>query len=78
MRAIYTAGPNYAPGTEVNTSATAEDGTFKVWALLEGTYTIEATFTDVANVAYAASVENVVVTRGNNTAVGAIALIAVP
>ncbi|MEX2244822.1 MAG: DUF4382 domain-containing protein [Fimbriimonadaceae bacterium] len=78
VRAIYTAGPNYAPGTEVNTSATAEDGTFKVWALLEGTYTIEASFTDAADVEYAASIENVVVTRGNNTAVGVIALVAVP
>jgi hypothetical protein len=78
IRAVYTAGPNYPVGTEVNTSTTAADGTFKVWALLPGTYTIEATFTDETPTNYAASVTDVAVTQGNDTNVGTIALVVAP
>ncbi len=78
IKAVYTAGPNYPIGTEVNTSSTAADGTFKVWALLEGTYTIEATFTNDLFANYAASVTGVVVTRENNSNVGTIALALAP
>jgi hypothetical protein len=78
VRAIYTAGPHFAAGTEVNTSSTAADGTFKVWALLEGTYTIEVTFTDDLLSNFAGSVTGVNVTAGANTDVGTIVLAPVP
>jgi hypothetical protein len=78
IEAVYTAGPNYPIGTVVNTSTTAEDGTFKVWALMEGTYTLEVTFTDSTPADFAATVTDVVVTQGDNTEVGVIVLAAVP
>lgn len=78
VTAVYTAGTSYPLGTEVNTSTTAEDGTFKVWALLPGTYTFEVTYTDTTPTNYAATVADVVVTQGNNTSVGTVALAVAP
>ncbi len=79
IKAIYTVGPNYPIGTEVNTSSTSEEGMFKVWALLGGTYTIQATFTDpVTLVNYSVSVTDVVVSAGTNTDVGTMAMVVVP
>jgi hypothetical protein len=75
ITATYEAGSAYPVGTEVNTSASLPDGTFKVWALLPGPYTIKATFTDPAtSVAKTATVTGVVVTANQNTDVGAMAL----
>jgi len=68
ISATYTAGANYAIGTVVNSSTTLADGTFTIWTLLPGTYTVSATFTD------AAGVTGVVVTANNDTAVGALAV----
>ena len=75
VTATYTAGSNYPVGTEVNSTMTLEDGDFKVWALLPGTYTVSASFTDpVTNVTSTASMTGVVVTANQNTAVGNLAL----
>ena len=47
VTATYTAGAAYPPGTEVNTATSgAADGTFRVWALLPGTYTLNVTSAD--------------------------------
>lgn len=78
LTATYTAGTNYPIGTEVNTSVSLVDGTFKIWALKEGTYTVTATFTDTTPTNYSGSVTGVNVVRATNTDVGAIALTAVP
>lgn len=78
VTATYTAGTNYPIGTEVNTSTTAADGSFKVWALKEGTYTLTATFTDSVPADYSGTVAGVNVVRVTNTDVGDIALVLVP
>ncbi len=75
ITATYTAGNNYAVGTAVNTSMSLADGTFKVWALLPGTYTVSASYTDPSTgTAKTASIAGVVVTANQNTDVGALAL----
>ena len=74
VKAVYTAGTNYPLGTEVNTNMSLADGTFKIWALLPGTYTISASFTDAANVTKTASVTGIVVTAGQNAAAGSLEL----
>jgi hypothetical protein len=66
VTATYTAGSNYALGTVVNTTGTLADGTFKIWALLPGTYTITATDASGNSVVKT----GVVVSANNNTAVG--------
>lgn len=43
IKAVYVAGSKYAVGTEVNNSISAADGSFKVWALLPGTYDLTVT-----------------------------------
>ncbi len=75
VTATYTAGSSYAAGTQVNTSTTLSDGTFKVWALLPGTYTITVSYTDPAtNTTKTATQTGVVVTANQNTDLGSIAL----
>jgi hypothetical protein len=74
VKATYTAGPNYAAGTEVNETFTLADGTFKVWALLPGTYTVTASFTDASNVTTTATATNVTVVAGSNADVGTLML----
>jgi hypothetical protein len=72
ITATYTAGSNYPLGTEVNTAMTLADGTFKVWALLPGTYTITATHpTDATKTA---TVTGVVVAANQNKDVGTLDL----
>ena len=72
VRAIYTGGGNY-PDTEVNTNYTLDDGTFKLWALLPGTYTLEFSRT-VGETTETKTVEGVVVTANSNTDVGMVML----
>lgn len=74
VSATYTAGPNYPAGTVVNSSSTLADGTFTIWTLLPGTYTVNATFVDAANVTKTAALTGVVVTANHDTAVGALAV----
>lgn len=71
VTATYTAGGNYPVGTEVNTGATAADGSFKVWALLPGTYTITAVYTHPdTGATKTATRTGVTVTANQNTALG--------
>lgn len=70
VKAIYTAGSKYAIGTEVNTSFSLADGTFKVWALLPGTYSIVVTAPSGAT----QTKTGVIVSANQNTSVGTIAL----
>ena len=74
VSAIYTGGGKYVDGTEVNTTNVLDDGTFKLWALLPGTYTLNFTWTDGVTTE-TASVENVVVTADHNTDVGMVMLV---
>ncbi|RYG26419.1 DUF4382 domain-containing protein [bacterium] len=75
VTATYVSGPNYAAGTQVNTASSLDDGTFKVWALLPGTYTLTFSYTDPATGATkTATVNDVVVTANNATNVGTITL----
>lgn len=71
VKATYTEGSAYDIGTEVNTSATMSDGTFTVWALLPGTYTLDFTWTsEDGTVVKTAQVTGVVVTANQETVVG--------
>lgn len=71
VTATYMAGDKYALGTEVNTGATLSDGTFKVWALLPGTYTVTASYTDpVSGTTKTATTTGVIVSANQNTALG--------
>lgn len=74
VRATYTAGSSYAIGTVVNETATLEDGMFKLWALLPGTYLLEVSWTDPndPNIVLTASLADVVVTAGQDTDAGVI------
>jgi hypothetical protein len=71
VTAVYAAGDAYPVGTEVNTSTTGADGTYKLWALLPGQYALTATYTDAGGVVHSGGV-NVTVTAGQNTAAGTI------
>jgi hypothetical protein len=73
VRAVYTSGGSYPDGTEVNTNYTVDDGTFKIWALLPGTYTLEFERVD-GETTETATVTGVVVTANNNTDVGTVNL----
>jgi hypothetical protein len=73
VKATYTAGGSYPLGTVVNTSYTLDDGTFKVWALLPGTYTLTFTRT-VGDTTQTVTVTDVVVTAGQNTDVGVVTI----
>jgi hypothetical protein len=75
VAAVYEAGDSYPVGTEVNTGVALTDGTFKVWALLPGTYTLRVTFTDpVTSAVRTVTKTGVVVTANQNTDVGALAV----
>jgi hypothetical protein len=71
--AVYTAGTNYQLNWPVNMAASKADGTFKIWALLPGTYRLDFTWTDGATTR-TATVNDVVVTANQNTDVGTQAL----
>lgn len=68
VKAVYTAGDKYPPGTEVNTTFTLADGTFKIWALLPGTYDVAVT----APAGATTTKSGVVVTANQNTDIGTI------
>jgi hypothetical protein len=68
VKAVYTAGDKYPIGTEVNTNFTRDNGEFKIWALLPGTYTVTVTAPGGATV----TKTGVVVTANQNTNVGTI------
>ncbi len=75
VKATYAAGPSYVVGTEVNTTSTLQDGTFKLWALLPGTYTLTFTYTDpTTGTVRTATQADVVVTANTDTPVGSIVL----
>jgi hypothetical protein len=79
VSAVYTAGDKYPLGTEVNTSSTATDGTFKIWALLPGTYTLNYSYTDPqTNQVLAATQPGVVVTANQNTTAPTVTVSAPP
>ena len=71
IAATYTAGASYEIGTEVNTSASMADGSFKVWALKEGVYDLDfILYAPGGLIIFVATLEGVVVTGGQNTNVG--------
>lgn len=78
VTAVYSEGSAYPLGTEVNTSVTAAAGTFKVWALMPGKYTINVAYTDSTPANFSASMTDVVVTANNDTALGTIVLAPAP
>lgn len=75
VTAVYTEGTSYPIGTEVNTSSTFSDGSFKIWALLPGTYTLNFSWTSAdGTTTLSASVPGVVVSANQNTDVGTVVL----
>jgi len=75
VSAVYTAGDKYPVGTQVNTSTTGADGTFKIWALLPGTYTINVSHTDTTTgMTKAITATGIVVTANHNTDMGTLIL----
>jgi len=75
VTAKYLSGSSYAAGTEVNTSASLSDGTFKVWALLPGTYELDLSYTDPStSTTKTAVVNSVSVAANQNTDVGTVVL----
>ncbi len=75
ISAKYTAGSSYALGTIVNTSTSLTDGTFKVWALLPGTYELDLSYTNpTTSVVTTAVVTGVTVTANQNSSVGTVVL----
>lgn len=70
--ATITATPT-SGATTGNSTMTLADGTFKVWALLPGTYTITASFTDAGGTKTATKT-GVVVTANQNTEIGTLML----
>ena len=74
VSAIYESGLNAAPGRVVNSAMSDAKGEFKVWALDEGTYKVEFTWTDAQNNDLTATVNGVTVTAQSATSVGDVAL----
>lgn len=68
VKAVYVSGGKYAAGTEVNSTFTQDNGAFKIWALLPGTYNLVVTAPDGTTT----TKNGVVVTANQNTAVGTI------
>ena len=73
VTATYTDGTNYPLGTEVNTSMSMVDGSFKLWALKEGVYKVDF-FWEEGFVRLKGTVEDVVVTGGQNVDLGNVEL----
>jgi hypothetical protein len=71
---VYPAGADMATATPVNTSATLADGTFKVWALLAGSYDVKVTFTDATNTTLTHIFPGVTVTANQDTSLQTISL----
>jgi Domain of unknown function (DUF4382)/Carboxypeptidase regulatory-like domain len=69
--AVYQAGTGMVAGTEVNTSQTLADGTFKVWALLAGSYDVKITSADGTKTN---TVLGVQVVANQNTALGTVSV----
>ncbi|HVL38292.1 MAG TPA: DUF4382 domain-containing protein [Fimbriimonadaceae bacterium] len=76
VRATYTAGTNYPLGTVVNETSSISDGTFRLWALKAGTYSLTFTWTDPnnPNITLTDTVADVVVVATQNTDVGTVTL----
>lgn len=74
ITATYTEGSSYALGTVVNSAATADDGTFKVWALREGAYLILVDYTDGAQSLFEGGVGDAVVVRETDNSLGELEL----
>lgn len=76
VRAIYKAGPHYPIDTEVNSTTTIQDGRFKIWALMPGTYQLQFSWRDPIDplIIRTATVNDVAVTANRNTEVGTVAL----
>jgi hypothetical protein len=76
VTATYAAGSAYPIGTEVNTAISrADDGVFRLWALLPGTYDLTITYTDpVTSVVRTAARDGITVNANQDTVVGAISV----
>ena len=75
VTAVYVHGGNYPIGTEVNTSVSDENGMFKIWALLPGSYTVTLSHTDETSlVESGATIEDVMVSADNDTILDAVSL----
>lgn len=72
IKAVYAQGSKYPVGTEVNTSISAADGSFKVWALLPGTYDLTVTLPGGATL----TKTGVVVTANQNADAGTLTAVA--
>jgi hypothetical protein len=74
VTATYAAGSSYPVGTEVNTAVSrAEDGVFRLWALLPGMYNLSVSYTDPAtNAVRTTTHDGVVVNANQDTNIGAI------
>lgn len=72
VTATYIEGDSYPIGTEVNTSATLDDGTFKVWALHEGVYRIDLIRTLDGETVYFFAIDAVIVVAEQVTDLGGI------
>jgi len=68
VKAVYTAGDKYPIGTVVNNTFSQDDGSFKIWALLPGTYDVVVTAPDT----HTATKSGVVVVADQNTNAGTI------
>lgn len=75
VRAIYKEGSNYAIDTEVNSTLSLSDGTFKIWALLPGTYELQFEHLD-GETTLTATVSDVDVSAGQDTSVGTVVVTA--
>ncbi len=75
VTATYVSGTNYPIGTAVNTATTLADGSFKIWALLPGTYDVSVSYNDpVSSTVQTGIAPGAVVTAGQDTNVGTIAV----
>lgn len=76
VSAVYTAGTSYPIDSEVNSSVTQADGTFKMWALLPGTYTLYVNYTQPGTgVAFVATYTGLEVTASGSANAGTIVVV---